>query len=118
MYWQGDELLKCKSCAGQLVYGTYGKVKCEYCGEINDVPLPQQSGEPIVVTQPKQSIEKRGSRLIGIFKSAVIIFITTYLGLVIGYELGGWRSEASGGYIGFGVGLLVSYLFVMKKRFL
>ena len=34
--------MKCKKCAGDLPHGAYGKVKCEYCGTINNVPTPEQ----------------------------------------------------------------------------
>jgi len=44
----------CKKCGGDLPYGAYGRIKCDYCGAVNVVQLPDSytSGEP-----PSQPIE-------------------------------------------------------------
>jgi len=74
--------LKCKSCAGQLVYGAYGKVKCEYCGEINDVPVPEQGGERTVIIREGS----RGEEKVKEKKSwtKLILIWLTIMGILFG----------------------------------
>ena len=43
-------MTKCNKCADELPIGSYGKVRCEACNTVNDVPLPQEEKQKIEVT--------------------------------------------------------------------
>ncbi len=59
--------MKCHKCGAHLPFGTYGQVKCEYCGTVNNVPTPEQErGEKI-------EIEKRNQNITLIFIALIII---------------------------------------------
>ncbi len=38
--------MKCNGCGADLPYDAFGRIKCDFCGSQNYVPLPPDRGEP------------------------------------------------------------------------
>lgn len=50
--------MKC-SCGDELPIVSYGKVRCESCNSVNDVPLPQELKQEVRVSAPKPASPKQ-----------------------------------------------------------
>jgi len=73
--------MKCKGCGAELPFDAYGRMKCEYCGAQNYVPIPGkgiESKKELIRDEIQKPVKESGSKS-GFPKGIVVLLILFFV---------------------------------------